>query len=94
MFKGDVWFYCPDEIHRSMAGTIPDELTIECQKLSKEISVVRNLNEVQEIDYIVFPLLDLLPYKERSFYASMCRNIFRYQSSLEDFSYIFFFVKN
>ena len=53
MFKGDVWFYCPDEIHRSMAGTIPDELTIECQKLSKEISVVRNLNEVQEIDYIV-----------------------------------------
>ena len=78
MFKGDVIFYCPEEIHRSMAGTIPDELIVECFKLSKEISVVRNLDQLQEIDYLAFPFLDMLPYKERSFYAAICRNIFRY----------------
>ena len=73
----NVIFYCPSENYKSMAGTIPADLELTYMKLPNAIEVIKKLNHLHQIDFILVPSLDVLPDKPREEYAKLCNETFR-----------------
>jgi hypothetical protein len=73
----NITLYCPKEIHRRMAYTIPFDLRIAAQGLQSSVEQTESLDNVKEMDILVFPSLDVLPDKERHEFAKMCKKTFR-----------------
>ena len=40
LLKCDTYFYCPDHVHLTMAGTIQTELQIEFLVLKKKVEII------------------------------------------------------
>ena len=73
-----LYLYCPNEVHIRQAGTIPFDLKVAALGLSETVQVVENLDQLSEMDFIVYPNLDVLPHDRRSDFGLICRDIFRY----------------
>ena len=73
----NILLYCPNEVHRKQAGSIPDDLRIAALGLEVKVVVVANLDKFGDMDFILFPNLDLMPHEKRSDFALTCRDLFR-----------------
>ena len=73
-----LYLYFPNEVHIRQAGTIPFDLKVAALGLSETVQVVENLDQLSEMDFIVYPNLDVLPHDRRSDFGQICRDIFRY----------------
>ena len=72
-----VYFYCPDNVSTSLAATIPVDLQIAALGLECTVEVVKTLEQLESMDFVVFPNLDILPHDSRSNFARICSNLFR-----------------
>ena len=70
--------YCPHPVHQRQAGTVPADLTLAAKGVGRTVQVVENLASLGDMDFIIFPLLDILPHMTRSEYGRMCRELFRW----------------
>ena len=69
--------YFPREVHRRMAFTIPYDLRIEGLGLGVKVETVTDLQSIEQVDFLVFPFMDVLPEKKRVDFAKMCRTTIR-----------------
>ena len=60
-----------------MADTIPCELEIAALGLTNEVREVATLEELETMDFILFPSFDVLPDKKRSEFAQIMSREFR-----------------
>ena len=72
-----VYLYCPDEVNARLAGTIPNDLKIAALGLTCTVEVVKTLENLESMDFVVFPSLDVLPHDSRLNFADICRDLFR-----------------
>ena len=73
----DVTLYCPREIHRKMAYTIPLDLKIAALGLQCTVVQTETLETLEEMNMVVCPSLDVLPEKDRRDFAKLCNRTFR-----------------
>ena len=78
LFREDhnVYLYCPRDIHARMAHTIPLDLDIASFGLASEVHSIDTLDLLVEMDFVVFPTLDVLPNRKRSEFASTLKDLF------------------
>ena len=69
--------FCPNAVHLRMAGTVPADLKIAALEWGSTVHVVEDVYILQNMDFIIFPTLDVLPEKSRPDFGLMCRNLFR-----------------
>jgi hypothetical protein len=69
--------YCPNEVHTRQAATIPDDLRIASLGLGITVEVKDTLDNLDTIDFLLFPTLDMLPHNKRSEFGQMCQDLFR-----------------
>ena len=72
-----VYLYCPDNVSTSLAATIPVDLQIAALGLECTVEVVKTLEQLESMDFVVFPNLDVLPHDTRLNFARICRDLFR-----------------
>ena len=72
--------YCPEEIHKKLAHTIPADLEMEALALTNVVKEVDTLEDLKLNDFVIFPTLDLDPTEPRSDFALMCKDLFRYNT--------------
>eukprot|EP00092_Neocalanus_flemingeri_P026176 GFUD01028373.1.p1 GENE.GFUD01028373.1~~GFUD01028373.1.p1 ORF type:complete len:281 (-),score=36.96 GFUD01028373.1:43-768(-) len=60
-----------------MAGTVPLDLFLASLELRSDVFEVETLDTMDNMDYIVFPSIDLLPEKKRDDFGKKMRNLFR-----------------
>ena len=73
----DISLYCPNEVHTRQAGTIGNDLKIAALGLTVKVDLIDTLVNVNDIDILVFPTLDMMPFDKRSDFGLMCRDLFR-----------------
>ena len=73
----DLVLFTPKDVHRRMADTIPCELEIAALGLTNEVREVASLEELETMDFILFPSSDVLPDKKRSEFAQIMSREFR-----------------
>ena len=73
----DVTLYCPREIHRRMAYTIPLDLQFAALGLQCTVVQTETLDTLEEMDLVVCPSLDVLPEKDRREFAKLRNRTFR-----------------
>ena len=73
----DIYLHCPSEATKRLAHTYPLELKIASLGLDMTVHEVDTLEELQNMDFIIFPTLDVLPDKKRADFANKLRQIFR-----------------
>lgn len=76
----DITLYCPREIHRKMAYTIPLDLQFGALGLQCTVVQTETLETVEEMDMVVCPSLDVLPEKDRRDFAKLCNRTFRWEN--------------
>ena len=69
--------FTPKDVHRRMADTIPCDLEIAALGLTNEVREVATLEELETMDFILFPSFDVLPDKKRSEFAQIMSREFR-----------------
>ena len=73
----DIFLYCPSEATKRLAHTCPLELKIASLGLDNNVHEVDTLEELENMDYMIFPTMDVLPDKKRADFANKLRQIFR-----------------
>ena len=73
----DVNLFCPNETHLRQAGSIPSELKLASIGLVN-VEVQDSVESISTMDFVIFPLLDLLPHEERPSFGRICQDLFRY----------------
>ena len=78
LFREDhnLFLYCPHDIHTRMAHTVPFDLDIASIGLTSNVQTVDKLDHLAEMDFIVFPTLDVLPQKKRVDFADTLEDLF------------------
>ena len=69
--------YCPGDVHVRMAHSIPLDLELASINLDVDVRLVDTLDHLSNMDYVVFPSLDVLPDKRRADFASSLKDLFR-----------------
>ena len=69
--------YCPEDVHMRMAHTIPLDLEFASTGLDVNVRTVDTLDHLEDMDFVVFPALDVLPEKKRSEFAGTLKELFR-----------------
>ena len=69
--------YCPRDVHRKMAFTIPCDLKLASLSLEETVEVVTTLEKVEEMEYLIFSTMDVLPERDRDIFAKMCQKTFK-----------------
>ena len=69
--------FCPDEVHCKQAATVPMDLKIAALGLGITVSLKDKVESLKEMDYIIFPTVDMLPHNTRTEYGKMCQSLFR-----------------
>ena len=79
LFREDhnLFLYCPHDIHTRMAHTIPLDLDLASIGLTSAVKTVDNLDHLSSMDYVIFPMLDVLPNKRRFDFADTLKDLFR-----------------
>ena len=72
----NLYLYAPNDVHVRQAGTIPVDLKIAALSLSISVTTLDNL---ESIDFVIFPTLDVVPSDKRSDFMDMCRELFRFK---------------
>ena len=75
----DVSFYIPECVHEQILPTIVEEISLDSVSLDVEVKRLTELSSAHEFKYIFFPFLNLKAEKNADKFATMCRNLFRYQ---------------
>ena len=73
----EIFLYMPKEVHKQMAHTIPQELEIVGMNMACKSYTLENLERLKEMDFLIFPTLDVLPMKKREDFVKMLRDLFR-----------------
>ena len=73
----NVYLYCPHEVNARLAGTIPNDLKIAALDQTCTVEVVKTLEHLENMDFVIFPNLDVLPHDRRLNFAEICRDLFR-----------------
>lgn len=73
----NITFYSPQEVHKRLAHTIPADLEIAAMGLGVLVKEVEDLKSLKEVDFLIFPTLDLDHLEKREDYAKMCLDLFR-----------------
>ena len=78
-----VSLYCPGDVHRRMAHTIPSDLRIANLSLTNRMNVkeIDSLENIKEFNNIIFPTTDVLQGKKRSDFGKLMGQLFRYVMS-------------
>ena len=78
LFREDhnLFLYCPRDIHTRMAHTVPFDIDIASIGLSSQVHTVDKLDHLADMDYIVFPTLDVLPHKKRVEFSNTLSDLF------------------
>ena len=79
----NVFLYAPDEINLRMAYTIPTDLKISSASFRTSVQTLTDLKNLNEMDYIVIPSLDVCPLKPREEFAKLCHATFRYRGQIQ-----------
>ena len=69
--------YCPLDVHKRQAHTVPVELEIASLGLGLLVEQVENLDKLDTVDFLIFPTLDLDHAEKRVDFAKMCKDLFR-----------------
>ena len=59
------------------AGSIPTELRITALGLNPTVEIKASTESIADMDYVIFPTLDLLPHSGRDEFAQMLQDLFR-----------------
>ena len=78
-----MFLYAPDEINLRMAYTIPTDLKISSASFRTSVQTLTDLKNLNEMDYIVIPSLDVCPLKPREEFAILCHATFRYRGQIQ-----------
>ena len=73
----DLYLFTPKDVHRRMADTIPCDLEIAALGLTNQVQDLASLEELETMDFILFPSFDVLPDKKRSDFAQIMGKEFR-----------------
>ena len=76
----NVYLYVPNDVHVRQAGTLPVDLKIAALSLSVNVELVTTLDNLESMDFVIFPTLDVVPSDKRSDFLHMCRELFRLMS--------------
>ena len=74
----NIFFYIPSDLHMDMAYTVPHDLKVKVLGSDRIVDVCDSLENTQDMDFIIYPSLDVLPEKSRKAFAYMCNRTFRY----------------
>ena len=70
--------FCPSEVHKCLAHTITADLEIAALGLGITVEEVDTLTNLESVDFLIFPTLDVLYENKRSDFGKMCNDLFRY----------------
>ena len=74
----DVAFFIPEEgNHEQAAFTCYEEVKLASMALDVSVTKIKDIKQLVNFSYIIFPRLDVNPRKSRLEYSSMCQNLFR-----------------
>ena len=73
----NISFYSPLDVHKRLAHTIPVDLEIAAMGLGVLVNQVEDLKSLKEVDFLIYPTLDLDPLEKREDYAKTCLDLFR-----------------
>lgn len=73
----DLFLYAPKDVHRRMADTIPCDLEIAALGLTNEVREIASLEDLETMDFVIYPSFDVLPDKKRSEFAQIMGREFR-----------------
>ena len=59
------------------AGSIPSELRIRALGLNPTVDIKASTESIADMDYVIFPTLDLLPHSRRDEFGQMLEDLFR-----------------
>ena len=76
-FEMNVHLFCPSEVHKTGAGSIAADLKIAALGLGVKVAMHEDVKFMENMDYLVFPLLDVLPDLPRSEFALMVQTLFK-----------------
>ena len=65
----DLYLFTPKDFHQRMTDTIHCDLEIAALGLTKEVQDLASLEELETMDFILFPSFDVMPDKKRSEFA-------------------------
>ena len=69
--------FCPTDVNVRQAATIPAELKIAANNHGSIVETRSTVDSIASGDFVIFPLLDLLPHNDRPSFAQMCQDLFR-----------------
>ena len=70
--------FCPTDVHKRLAHTIPADLEIAALGLGISVEEVDTFNNLASVDFLIFPTLDVLHENKRSDFGKMCNDLFRW----------------
>ena len=70
-------FYCPSQCNLRQAGTIPADLRIASFGLGTTVQTSVDVQLFPDVDFVIFPTLDVLPHNDRASFGRMCEDLFR-----------------
>ena len=73
----NISFYSPLDVHKRLAHTIPVDLEIAAMGLGVLVNQVEDLKSLKEVDFLIYPTLDLDPLEKREDYAKTGLDLFR-----------------
>ena len=73
----NVSLHCPEDVHSRMAHTIPLDLEYASCGLAVNVRTLDTLVSLEDMDFVIFPTLDVLPDKRRADFASTLKDLFR-----------------
>ena len=73
----NISFYSPLDVHKRLAHTSPVDLEIAAMGMGVAINQVEDLKSLKEVDFLIYPTLDLDHLEKREDYAKMCLDLFR-----------------
>ena len=76
-FEHNLFLFCPQDVHKRQAHTIPDDLRIASVGLQSTVTVLDSLDTLESIRLIVFPTLDVWPENKRIDFSETCRELFQ-----------------
>ena len=71
-----VYLYCLKDIHSRLAHTTPLDLDLASIGLASEVRVLDTIDLLGQMDYVVFPTLDMIPTKKCVDFARTLKDLF------------------
>ena len=73
----NLYLYCPLDVHKRQAQTIPDDLRIAALGLPNQVEVLESLEKLSAMHVVLFPTLDVLPANKRLDFGKTCHQLFQ-----------------